>query len=68
LTEQALITRNIQTDTLPKCDEDVILKAMHRIIHEQMDPSLVKSFKATKVRKSKVKKEEKIQDAEDQLP
>ena len=37
-----------------KCDNDIILAAVHKIIEDKMDPALIKPFKTAKV---KVKKE-----------
>ncbi|HEX7846259.1 MAG TPA: type I restriction enzyme HsdR N-terminal domain-containing protein [Chitinophagaceae bacterium] len=40
-----------------KCEDEVILSAVHKIVTEKMDPGLIKPFKVAKV---KVKKERKI--------
>lgn len=39
-----------------KCEDQIILAAVHRIIAEKMDPALIKPFKTTKVRMKKGKK------------
>ena len=42
-----------------KCDDEIILSAVHKIIAEKMDPALVRPFKVAKVR---VKKEKKVEE------
>lgn len=46
-----------------KCEDEIILAAVHKIITDKMDPALIKPFKAVKVRVKKEKKmlEEEIQ-------
>lgn len=44
-----------------KCEDELIFAAVHRIIAEKMDPSLIKPFRISKVR---VKKERRIADKE----
>lgn len=38
-----------------KCEDEIILSAVHKIVTDKMDPALIKSFKATKVRPKKKK-------------
>jgi hypothetical protein len=40
-----------------KCEDEIILSAVHKIVIDKMDPALIKPFKATKVR---IKKDKKI--------
>jgi len=43
-----------------KCEDDVILNAVHKIVADKMDPALIKPFKAGR---AKVKKEKKSEEA-----
>jgi Type I restriction enzyme R protein N terminus (HSDR_N) len=47
-----------------KCEHEIILSAVHKIVIDKMDPALIKPFKSTKVR---VKKEKKVVDDEVQI-
>lgn len=51
------IKKLIKTRYNEKCEDEIILAAVHKIVTDKMDVGLIKSFKATKVR---VKKDKKV--------
>lgn len=51
------IKKLIRTRYNEKCEDEMILAAVHKIVAEKMDPALIKPFKTTKVR---VRKEKKV--------
>ncbi len=55
------IKKMIRDQYREKCENETILAAVHKIIEDKMDSSLVKSFKPARVR-AKVKKEKRIID------
>ena len=52
------IKKLIKTRYNEKCDADIILGSVHKILTDKMDVGLIKPFKAAKVRVKKEKKEE----------
>jgi len=56
------IKKMIKTKYNEKCDNDIILAAVHKIVADKMDPALIKPFKMAKMR---VKKEKKVVEEED---
>lgn len=58
------IKKLIKTRYNEKCNDEVILAAVHKIIGDKMDPVLIKQFKTAKVR---VKKEKKIEGIESEV-
>jgi len=53
------IKKLIKTRYNEKCEDEIILSAVHKIVTDKMDPALIKPFKAVRVR---VKKEKKVED------
>ena len=53
------IKKLIKTRYNEKCEDQIILSAVHKIVTDKMDPALIKPFKAVKVR---VKKEKMVAD------
>ncbi len=49
------IKKMIRTRYNEKCDNDIILAAVHKIMEEKMDPALIKPFKTAKARVKKEK-------------
>lgn len=55
-----VIKKLIRSKYNEKCEEEVILSAVHRIITDKMDPVLIKPFKSIKTRVRKEKRVEAI--------
>jgi hypothetical protein len=53
------IKKLIKTRYNEKCEDQIILSAVHKIVTDKMDPALIKPFKAVKIR---VKKEKRLVD------
>jgi hypothetical protein len=45
-----------------KCEDEMILSAVHKIVTDKMDPALIKLFKTTKARVKKVKVANEVKD------
>lgn len=58
------IKKLIKTRYNEKCEDEIILSAVHKIVTDKMDAALIKPFRTTKVR---VKKEKKVVDNEVQI-
>lgn len=56
------IKKLIKTKYNEKCEDEIILAAVHKIVTDKMDPALIKPFKAAKVR---VKREKKVVEEEE---
>ncbi|HMK04163.1 MAG TPA: type I restriction enzyme HsdR N-terminal domain-containing protein [Ferruginibacter sp.] len=50
------IKKMIKTRYNEKCEDEMILAALHKIVAEEMDPALIKPFKMARVRTKKEKK------------
>ena len=58
------IKKLIKTRYNEKCEDEIILSAVHKIVTDKMDPALINPFKAARVR---VKKEKKVLDEQVQV-
>lgn len=59
------IKKMIKTRYNEKCDNDIILAAVHKIVADKMDPALIKPFKMARVR---IKKEVKVSNHNTEAP
>src|SRR5690606_24300477 len=58
------IQKLIKTRFNEKCDDDVILSSIHKIVAEKMDPALIKVVKVAKPRIKREKKSEEPSETE----